>query len=87
MTEHLEIEQKFDVDTGFERPSFGGLDGVTHHVLIEGLARSVEHPSHHRILRRRHAQAPATTFRLHTRSVRRNDVHAVAGDRAGAGCP
>jgi CYTH domain len=29
MTEHLEIEQKFDVDTGFERPSFGGLSGVT----------------------------------------------------------
>jgi inorganic triphosphatase YgiF len=29
MTEHLEIEQKFDVDTGFERPSFGGLDGVS----------------------------------------------------------
>ena len=28
MTEHLEIEQKFDVDTGFERPSFDGLDGV-----------------------------------------------------------
>ena len=29
MTEHLEIEQKFDVDTGFERPSFSGLPGVT----------------------------------------------------------
>jgi inorganic triphosphatase YgiF len=29
MTEHLEIEQKFDVDTGFERPSFDGLDGVS----------------------------------------------------------
>lgn len=29
MTEHLEIEQKFDVDTSFERPSFGGLDGVS----------------------------------------------------------
>jgi inorganic triphosphatase YgiF len=29
MTEYLEIEQKFDVDTGFERPSFGGLDGVS----------------------------------------------------------
>jgi len=29
MTEHLEIEQKFDVDTGFERPCFGGLTGVT----------------------------------------------------------
>ena len=29
MTEHLEIEQKFDVDTGFERPSFGGISGVT----------------------------------------------------------
>src|ERR1700749_3247481 len=29
MTEHVEIEQKFDVDTGFERPSFGGLDGVS----------------------------------------------------------
>lgn len=29
MTEHLEIEQKFDVDTGFERPSFGGLGGVS----------------------------------------------------------
>ena len=29
MTEHLEIEQKFDVDTGFERPSFGGLEGVS----------------------------------------------------------
>jgi inorganic triphosphatase YgiF len=28
MTEFLEIEQKFDVDTGFERPSFGGLPGV-----------------------------------------------------------
>ena len=28
MTEHLEIEQKFDVDTGFEQPSFDGLDGV-----------------------------------------------------------
>ena len=29
MTEYLEIEQKFDVDTGFERPSFGDLDGVS----------------------------------------------------------
>ena len=29
MSEHLEIEQKFDVDTGFERPSFSGLPGVT----------------------------------------------------------
>jgi inorganic triphosphatase YgiF len=29
MTEHLEIEQKFDVDTEFERPCFGGLTGVT----------------------------------------------------------
>src|SRR5580692_7896133 len=29
MSEHLEIEQKFDVDPGFERPSFGGLAGVS----------------------------------------------------------
>jgi inorganic triphosphatase YgiF len=29
MTEHLEIEQKFDVDPGFTRPPFGGLAGVT----------------------------------------------------------
>jgi inorganic triphosphatase YgiF len=29
MSEHLEIEQKFDVDPGFTRPSFGGLAGVT----------------------------------------------------------
>ncbi len=29
MTEHLEIEQKFDVDTGFERPSFADLAGVS----------------------------------------------------------
>jgi inorganic triphosphatase YgiF len=29
MTEFLEIEQKFDVDTGFERPPFGGLPGVS----------------------------------------------------------
>jgi inorganic triphosphatase YgiF len=29
MAEHLEIEQKFDVDTGFERPSFDGLPGVS----------------------------------------------------------
>jgi len=29
MSEQLEIEQKFDVDTGFERPSFSGLPGVT----------------------------------------------------------
>src|ERR1700722_2396673 len=29
MSEFLEIEQKFDVDTGFERPSFGGLAGVS----------------------------------------------------------
>jgi hypothetical protein len=29
MSEFLEIEQKFDVDTGFERPSFGGLPGVS----------------------------------------------------------
>jgi inorganic triphosphatase YgiF len=29
MSEHLEIEQKFDVDQGFERPSFAGLAGVT----------------------------------------------------------
>jgi inorganic triphosphatase YgiF len=29
MTEHLEIEQKFDVDAGFERPPFGGLAGVS----------------------------------------------------------
>jgi hypothetical protein len=28
-TEHLEIEQKFDVDPGFERPSFGGLAGIS----------------------------------------------------------
>jgi inorganic triphosphatase YgiF len=29
MSEHLEIEQKFDVDPGFDRPSFAGLDRVT----------------------------------------------------------
>ena len=29
MSEHLEIEQKFDVDPGFERPSFAGIAGVT----------------------------------------------------------
>jgi hypothetical protein len=29
VTEFMEIEQKFDVDTGFERPSFGGLPGVS----------------------------------------------------------
>ncbi len=29
MSEHLEIEQKFDVDPGFERPSFAGVAGVT----------------------------------------------------------
>jgi CYTH domain len=29
MSEFLEIEQKFDVDTGFERPSFDGLAGVS----------------------------------------------------------
>jgi inorganic triphosphatase YgiF len=29
MAEHLEIEQKFDVDAGFERPSFTGLPGVS----------------------------------------------------------
>ena len=29
MSEFLEIEQKFDVDAGFERPSFGGLAGVS----------------------------------------------------------
>jgi inorganic triphosphatase YgiF len=29
MSEFLEIEQKFDVDTDFERPSFAGLTGVS----------------------------------------------------------
>jgi inorganic triphosphatase YgiF len=29
VTDHLEIEQKFDVDEGFVRPDFGGLAGVT----------------------------------------------------------
>jgi inorganic triphosphatase YgiF len=29
MSEHLEIEQKFDVDAGFTLPSFDGLAGVT----------------------------------------------------------
>ena len=29
MSEHLEIEQKFDVDAEFERPSFASLTGVT----------------------------------------------------------
>ncbi len=29
MSEFLEIEQKFDVDTGFDRPSFGSLAGVS----------------------------------------------------------
>jgi inorganic triphosphatase YgiF len=29
MSEFLEIEQKFDVDTDFERPSFGALAGVS----------------------------------------------------------
>jgi CYTH domain len=29
MTEFLEIEQKFDVATGFDRPSFDGLPGVS----------------------------------------------------------
>jgi CYTH domain-containing protein len=29
MSEHLEIEQKFDVDAEFERPSFAALAGVT----------------------------------------------------------
>jgi inorganic triphosphatase YgiF len=29
MSEHLEIEQKFEVDAAFERPSFGGLAGIS----------------------------------------------------------
>ena len=29
MSEHLEIEQKFDVDEGFARPSFDGLAGTS----------------------------------------------------------
>ncbi|HEY6492663.1 MAG TPA: CYTH domain-containing protein [Trebonia sp.] len=29
MSEFLEVEQKFDVDTGFERPSFAALAGVS----------------------------------------------------------
>ena len=29
MADHLEIEQKFDVDDGFVRPDFGGLAGVS----------------------------------------------------------
>src|ERR1700743_2350891 len=29
MAEHLEIEQKFDVDPGVARPSFGGLTGIS----------------------------------------------------------
>jgi len=29
MTDHVEIEQKFDVDNDFERPDFGALPGVT----------------------------------------------------------
>jgi inorganic triphosphatase YgiF len=29
MSEHLEIEQKFDVETGFERPSLAVIPGVT----------------------------------------------------------
>lgn len=29
MADHVEIEQKFDVDTDFERPDFGALPGVT----------------------------------------------------------
>jgi inorganic triphosphatase YgiF len=29
MTDHVEIEQKFDVDEDFERPDFGALPGVT----------------------------------------------------------
>jgi CYTH domain len=29
MTDHVEIEQKFDVDEDFQRPDFGALDGVT----------------------------------------------------------
>jgi inorganic triphosphatase YgiF len=29
MSEHLEIEQKFDVDAGFTRPEFGELAGVS----------------------------------------------------------
>jgi CYTH domain len=29
MTDHVEIEQKFDVDEDFRRPDFGALDGVT----------------------------------------------------------
>ena len=29
MSEHLEIEQKFDVETGFERPSLAAIAGVT----------------------------------------------------------
>jgi inorganic triphosphatase YgiF len=38
MADHLEIEQKFDVDDGFRRPDFGALPGyaaaapVTHHL-------------------------------------------------------
>jgi inorganic triphosphatase YgiF len=29
VSEHLEIEQKFDVEAGFSRPDFGRLDGVS----------------------------------------------------------
>jgi hypothetical protein len=87
MSEFLEIEQKFDVDAGFERPSFGGLAGVSeappelHHLSATYFDTADERLAASKItLRRRTGGADAGWhLKLPADAGARREVHAPLG--------
>jgi inorganic triphosphatase YgiF len=94
MSEHLEIEQKFDVDPGFSRPSFAGLAGtsaaapVLHHLSATYFDTPDERLAASKITLRRRTGGTDEGWhlKLPEGSGARREVHAPLG-RAGQAVP
>jgi hypothetical protein len=92
MSEHLEIEQKFDVDAGFVRPPFGGLAGVSaadpvlHHLSATYFDTADGRLSASKItLRRRTGGTDAGWhLKLPAGSGARREIHAPLGTAEGS---
>jgi inorganic triphosphatase YgiF len=87
MSEFLEIEQKFDVDAGFERPSFAGLAGaseaapVLHHLSATYFDTPDGRLAASKITLRRRTGGPDEGWhlKLPAGSGARREVHAPLG--------
>lgn len=92
MTDQVEIEQKFDVDEGFERPDFGALaDGVTaadpvvYHLAATYFDTQGERLAANKITLRRRTGGSDEGWhlKLPTADGNRQELHEPLGDSAG----